>query len=76
MEGRIAYSVPEMVGTPAPFRSKRHGHLNGRSEAHEDRAVEMLARGLPVRDIDDALKDESGRLLLSRTAVLEMGERL
>jgi transposase-like protein len=29
-----------------------------------------------VRDIEDAFKDESGRLLLSRTAVSELGERL
>jgi transposase-like protein len=36
----------------------------------------MLARGLSVRDIEDAFKDESGRLLLSRTAVSQLGERL
>jgi transposase-like protein len=42
----------------------------------EDLAVELLARGLSVRDIEDAFKDESGRLLLSRTAVSELGERL
>jgi hypothetical protein len=31
-------------------------------------AIEMLACGLSVRDIEDAFKDESGRLRLSRTA--------
>ena len=36
----------------------------------------MLARGLSVRDIEDAFKDETGRLLLSRTAVSDLGERL
>ena len=36
----------------------------------------MLARGLSVRDIEDLFKDEAGRLLLSKTAVLEIGERL
>ena len=36
----------------------------------------MLARGLSVRDMEDAFKDESGRLLLSKTAVSELGERL
>ena len=36
----------------------------------------MLARGLSVRDIEDAFKDENGRLLLSKTAVSELGERL
>jgi putative transposase len=29
-----------------------------------------------VRDIEDAFRDESGRLLLSRTAVSQLGERL
>ena len=46
------------------------------SEALEDLAVEMLARGLSVRDIEDTFKDETGRLLLSRTAISEIGERL
>ena len=36
----------------------------------------MLARGLSVRDIEDVFKDETGRLLVSRTAVSEIGERL
>jgi putative transposase len=38
--------------------------------------VELLARGLSVRDIEDVFKDEGGRLLLSRTAVSEIGEGL
>ena len=38
--------------------------------------MELLARGLSVRDIEDAFRDESGRLLLSRIAVSEIGERL
>jgi len=38
--------------------------------------VELLARGLSVRDIEDAFRDESGRSLLSQTAVSEIGERL
>ena len=38
--------------------------------------MELLARGLSVRDIEDVFEDESGRLLLSRPAVSELGERL
>jgi transposase-like protein len=38
--------------------------------------IEMLARGLSVRDIEDAFKDENGRLLLSKAAVSQHGERL
>ena len=59
-----------------PFRSEIRDNLKGRTQALEDLAVELLARGLSVRDIEDAFRDESGRLLLSRTAVSEIGERL
>jgi transposase-like protein len=75
-EGFIDYSAPQVAGTPEPFRSELRSHLKGHSEALENLAIEMLARGLSVRDIEDAFKDETGRLLLSRTAVSEMGERL
>ncbi len=75
-EGRIGYTAPQVAGTPDPFRSELRAHLKGHSEGLEDLAVEMLARGLSVRDIEDAFKDETGRLLLSRTAVSEIGERL
>ncbi|HEX6144984.1 MAG TPA: transposase [Geminicoccaceae bacterium] len=35
----------------------------------------MLASGLSVRDIEDAFKDETGRLLLSKTAISEIGKQ-
>ena len=75
-EGFVDYTAPQVAGTAAPFRSELRGHLKGHSEGLEDLAIELLARGLSVRDIEDAFKDEQGRLLLSRTAVSEMGERL
>lgn len=75
-EGAIEYSAPQIAGLDEPFRSAIRDHLKGRTQALEDLAVELLARGLSVRDIEDAFKDESGRLLLSKTAVSELGERL
>ncbi len=40
-------------------------------------AIEMLApRGLSVRDIEETFKDKNGHLLLPRTAVSQLGERL
>ena len=75
-EGFIDYAAPQVSGRDAPFRSEIRDHLKGHTQALEDLSVEMLARGLSVRDIEDAFKDESGRLLLSRTAVSEIGERL
>jgi transposase-like protein len=73
-EGFIDYAAPQVAGTAEPFRSELREHLKGHSEALESLAIEMLARGLSVRDIEDAFKDETGRLLLSRTAVSELGE--
>jgi len=55
----------------SPWKPSAH-----ETQALEDLAIEMLARGLSVQDIEDAFKDESGRLLLSRTAVSELGARL
>ena len=75
-EGFIEYAAPQIAGRDEPFHSEIRDHLKGRTQALEDLAVELLARGLSVRDIEDAFRDETGRLLLSRTAVSELGERL
>jgi putative transposase len=75
-EGAIDYSAPQVAGKPEPYRSAIREHLKGQTQALEDLAIELLARGLSVRDIEDAFRDESGRLLLSRTAVSEIGTRL
>ena len=75
-EGFVEYSTPQVAGRDEPFRSEIRAHLKGRTQALEDLAVELLARGLSVRDIEDAFRDETGRLLLSKTAASEIGERL
>ncbi len=75
-EGAIDCSAPQLAGRDEPFRSRIRSELKGNTGRLESLAVEMLARGLSVRDIEDAFRDESGSLLLSRTAVSEIGERL
>lgn len=75
-EGFVEYSAPQVAGRDEPFRSDIREHLKGRTQALEDLAVELLARGLSVRDIEEAFRDETGRLLLSKTAASEIGERL
>ena len=75
-EGLMEYSTPQIAGRDEPFRSAIREHLKGHTQGLEDLAIEMLARGLSVRDIEDAFKDENGRLLLSKTAVSQLGERL
>jgi transposase-like protein len=52
------------------------GFLRGNSDVLEKLAVEMYARGLSVRDIEDALRDATGDPLLSRSAVSELSESL
>jgi putative transposase len=75
-EGRMEYSAPQIAGRDEPFHSAIREQLRGHTQALEDLAIEMLARGLSVRDIEDAFRDESGRLLLSKAAVSQLGERL
>jgi hypothetical protein len=54
--GRLEYSAPQVAGLAQPFRSALRDHLKGHTEALEGLAVEMLARGLSVRNIEDAFK--------------------
>lgn len=75
-EGTVEFSAPQVRETPAPFASAIRENLAGRTESLEDLAVELYARGLSTRDIEDTFKDEHGRRLLSRAAVSEISERL
>ena len=50
--------------------------VSGRTRELERLAVELYARGLSTRDIEDAFTDETGRRLLSRAAVSEITEKL
>ena len=58
-EGLMEYSTPQIAGRDEPFRSGIREHLQGHTQRLEDLAIEMLARGLSVRDIEDAFKDGS-----------------
>jgi hypothetical protein len=51
-----------VAGRDEPFRSAIREYFKGHTQGLEDLAVEKLARGLSVRDIEDAFKDERGRL--------------
>jgi len=75
-EGMMELSVPQVRDTPAPFVSAIRESLAGRTQALADLAVELYARGLSTRDIEDTFTDEAGRRLLSRAAVSEITERL
>lgn len=75
-EGAIEYSVPQVSGRDDPHRSRLKALLSGRTDELERLAIEMYARGLSTRDIEDATRDDDGKALLSRTAVSEVAEKL
>jgi transposase-like protein len=75
-EGEIVVQVPQVRDAPQTYRSELMTFLRGNSDVLERLAVEMYARGLSTRDIEDALVDATGDRLLSRTAVSQVTEVL
>jgi Transposase, Mutator family len=63
--GLMEYSTPQIAGRDEPFRSAIREHLKGHTQGLENLAIEMLARGLSVRDIEDAFKDIPALVSLS-----------
>jgi putative transposase len=75
-EGFVDVAVPQVRGAGEPFRSSLMGFLDGNSEVLESLVNEMYARGLSTRDVEDAFKDATGELLISKSAVSEITDRL
>lgn len=75
-EGVVDYSAPQVSDREEPFHSMVREVLKGRTEELERLAVEMYARGLSTRDIEDAFRDRDGVSVLSKTAVSEVTEKL
>lgn len=77
-EGEIGVRVPQVRGTNGEtYRSKLMEFLEGNTEALEHLVTEMYARGLSTRDVEECFKDQdTGDLLISRTAVSEITDRL
>jgi putative transposase len=75
-EGGIGVRVPQVRDGEVPYRSKLIEFLAGNTEALDRLVVEMYARGLSTRDIEDAFRGPGGELLISRTAVSEITDRL
>jgi transposase-like protein len=75
-EGAIGVRVPQVRGSGEPYRSGLMGFLDGNSEVLDRLVTEMYARGLSTRDVEDAFRDATGELLISKTAVSEITDRL
>jgi len=75
-EGAIGVGLPQVRGAGEPFRSPLMGFLDGNSEVLDRLVAEMYARGLSTRDVEDAFRDATGELLISRSAVSQITDRL
>jgi transposase-like protein len=75
-EGAFEVAVPQVRGAGEPFRSSLMSFLDGNSEVLERLVSEMYARGLSTRDVEDAFRDATGQLLISKSAVSEITDRL
>jgi putative transposase len=75
-EGLFDVAVPQVRGTGEPFRSSLMSFLDGNSEVLESLVNEMYARGLSTRDVEDAFRDATGELMISKSAVSEITDRL
>jgi transposase-like protein len=75
-EGMVPVYVPGLRDTEEPYRSRLMEFLRGNSEVLEQLIVEMYARGLSNRDIEDTFKDVTGERLISKSGVSRVTESL
>lgn len=75
-EGKIEVYKPQVRETDSSFCSRLAAFFRNNSEVLEKLAIEMYARGLSTRDIEDALMEATGDVVLSRTSVSVVTENL
>ncbi len=75
-EGKIEAYLPQVRSTEEPFHSKLAVFFRSHSEILEKLAIEMYTRGLSTRDIEDALTEATGDMVLSRSSVSRVTEIL
>jgi putative transposase len=76
-EGRVAVAIPQVRQSAEPFQPQTLAAVRGRSAELERLVVELYARGLSTRDIEDTFRDQqTGSCTLSRTAVSQITEAL
>jgi transposase-like protein len=75
-EGAIGVRVPQVRDAGETYRSNLMTFLEGNSEVLERLVTEMYARGLSTRDVEDAFRDATGELLISKSAVSDITDQL
>jgi putative transposase len=75
-EGNVGIQIPQIRNASEPFHPKMLAFLAGNSEVLERLVTEMYARGLSTRDVEDCFRDSTGELVISKSAVSEITDRL
>jgi transposase-like protein len=75
-EGVLAIDYPQLRDTVEPFASKLKLFLRGNTGCLEKLAAEMYARGLSARDIEEALMEGTGDMVLSKSCVSKVSDIL
>lgn len=75
-EGPLEILRPQVRDSQTVFESKTWSHIKKNTEQLEHMAVEMYVRGCSTRDIEELLKDDQGRILLSKSGVSRLNEIL
>jgi len=75
-DDRLLIERPQIDDTEEKFPAKTWQAIKGNSPRLEKMVVEMYARGCSTRDIEALLKDEHGNILLSKSAISALNERL
>jgi transposase-like protein len=75
-EAKLNIDRPQVADSAIPFSSDIWHHIKGNTEQLERIAVEMYARGCSTEDIEKLLMDKDGRLLLSKSAISQLNDRL
>lgn len=73
---RSRWRCPRSAAPVSRSRSSLMSFLDGNSEVLERLVSEMYARGLSTRDVEDAFRDATGELLISKSAVSGITDRL
>jgi putative transposase len=75
-EGVVPYELPQVREIEEPYRSKLRVFFKGNTDCLQKLTAEMYARGLSTRDIEDALIEATGDMLLSKSSVSRVTEIL
>jgi len=75
-EGKIPVQLPQVRDAEETFSSRLWQFLKGNSDVLQYLVTEMYARGLSTRDIEDTFTDDTGRCLISKSAVSQVTDTI